>query len=83
MAAADLLAECEAAISACFKSQAYTVGERQQQRAQLDRLMAARRMLADEVSAGSGGGSMAQLCQVDQPAQSGAGNWSWRYSSNV
>lgn len=67
MAAADLLAECEAAISACMKSQAYTVADRQQQRARLDELRILRRELMREVSAGANGGSMASLCQLDPP----------------
>lgn len=67
MAAADLLAECEAAISACLKSQAYTVAERSQQRAQLDQLRLLRRDLLDEVQVGANGGQMASVGQIDRP----------------
>ncbi len=68
MAAADLLAETEAAISACLQSQAYTVGERQQQRARLAELQSFRKELIAEVQAGGGCGRMATLGQIDRPS---------------
>jgi hypothetical protein len=67
VSASDLLAETEAAISACLKSQAYTIGEREQQRARLSELRELRRDLLQEVQAGNAGGCMATLGQVDYP----------------
>lgn len=67
MTAAELLAECEEAISACLKSQAYTVAERSQRRAELDKLMATRRELMQEVQVSSSGGQMASVGQIDYP----------------
>jgi len=67
MAAADLLAECEAAISACLKSQSYSVAERSQQRAQLSQLQALRKDLLSEIQEGANGGMMASVCQIDEP----------------
>ena len=67
MAAADLLAECEEAISACLKSQAYTVAERSQQRAQLSQLQEMHKYLSELVQVGLVGGQMASVGQFESP----------------
>lgn len=65
--ASDLLAETEAAISACLKSQAYTSRGLAQQRASLASLQAFRRELVAEIKEGSGNsGSMASVGQIDR-----------------
>jgi len=67
--AAELLAETEAAISACLKSQAYSIRSRSQQRARLAELMAARRELLGETQeASTNSGSMATVGQIDPPS---------------
>lgn len=68
MAAADLLAEVESAISACLTSQQYTARGRSQQRARLAELTALRRELQSEVNeASTNSGSMSTVCQIDHP----------------
>ena len=67
MSAATLLEEVETAISACLKSQAYSIGgpaARSQQRAQLAQLMAARQMLLDETGVSA---SMASVAIQTRP----------------
>ncbi len=75
MSAADLLAECESAISATMVSQEYRVADRDQRRALLGDLTRFRRELMQEIQ---GGGQMATLGQVDRPnSGSGTSNIPW------
>lgn len=68
MAAADLLAECEAAISACLKSQAYATGDGlKQERARLAELQDLRRQLLSEVQESANGGQWCSVGQIDPP----------------
>ena len=67
MAAADLLAEVEAAISKCLQSQAYEYGGRKQQQAALRDLMQARKDLLQEVSESENSGQMCSLGQINRP----------------
>lgn len=67
MAAADLLAECEAAISACMKSQEYQIADRQQRRAMLKDLLDTHKYFSGLVQESSGCG-MSSLGTLDPPS---------------
>lgn len=60
--AAELLAETEAAISACLTAQSYTIAGRAKNMAALSSLREFRRELMEEIDSGSdGSGSMCSL----------------------
>ena len=67
--AAELLAECETAISACLTAQAYDIAGRRKQMAQLRELREFRQQLKDEIEAGSGNGSMCSLGIQVEPSE--------------
>jgi septal ring factor EnvC (AmiA/AmiB activator) len=66
--AQQLLDETNDAISACLKSQSYTVAERSQQRAKLQELQQFRTQLLQEIQDGSGGGQMSSVGQINRPS---------------
>lgn len=65
--AAEMLAEVEAAISACLNAQSYSVADRQKTSARLDELRNFRRELIAEVKESSHGGQMSSVGQIDAP----------------
>ena len=66
---AELLAECNAAISRCLNAQSYTIAERTKNMADLAQLQALRKELMAEVQNSSNGGQMASVGMIDRPSR--------------
>lgn len=65
--AADRLAAVRQAIDNCLTAQRYRRGNREKYSAELSSLMALERELMQEIAAGSTGGSMCSLAEMEAP----------------